>query len=262
MKTKAANYEHIKWIEDLVLNTMWSQVPISYDKYALWGISHWGRKWQKLYGFVANGESARDVYSNCRIIVVIKLQIIEWHNFKHLVWITVHRDDDKLLKFKEGVESYQKKLNLIKPDTYRSDLKRRKAYTAYSNPRAQMEDPQESFNELMDTPLNFLAFVMNQLKVDTLTLELLVGPTFELMKGSCKSLTDSDMKLKLDSFINKLDDNIKKIIKDQVKEKVKAQVSKILPKIEKTINEQLRAEVLTCSSNESKTSHTVAAKLS
>ncbi|GKE28149.1 hypothetical protein Tco_1443533, partial [Tanacetum coccineum] len=63
-------------------------------------------------------------------------------------------------------------------------------------------------------------------------------------------------------FINKLDDNIKKIIKDQVKEQVKAQVSKILPKIEKTINEQLEAEVLTRSSNKSKTSHAVAANLS
>ncbi|GKD93691.1 hypothetical protein Tco_1373528 [Tanacetum coccineum] len=65
-----------------------------------------------------------------------------------------------------------------------------------------------------------------------------------------------------EDFLNKLDDNIKKIIKDQVKEQVKAQVSKILPKIEKTINEQLKAEVLTRSSNESKTSHAVAANLS
>ncbi|GKB92699.1 hypothetical protein Tco_0964971 [Tanacetum coccineum] len=63
-------------------------------------------------------------------------------------------------------------------------------------------------------------------------------------------------------FINKLDDNIKKIIKDQVKEQVKAQVSKILLKIKKTLNEQLEAEVLTRSSNESKTSHDVAANLS
>ncbi|GKC23228.1 hypothetical protein Tco_1025378 [Tanacetum coccineum] len=63
-------------------------------------------------------------------------------------------------------------------------------------------------------------------------------------------------------FINKLDDNIKKIIKDQVKEQVKAQVSKILMKIEKTVNEQLEAEVLARSLNESKTSHAVAANLS
>ncbi|GKB98316.1 hypothetical protein Tco_0984453 [Tanacetum coccineum] len=63
-------------------------------------------------------------------------------------------------------------------------------------------------------------------------------------------------------FINKLDDNIKKIIKDQVKEQVKAQISKMLPKIEKTVNEQLEAEVLTRSSNESKTSHAIATNLS
>ncbi|GKD76519.1 hypothetical protein Tco_1339140 [Tanacetum coccineum] len=55
---------------------------------------------------------------------------------------------------------------------------------------AQMEDPRESFNELMDTPLDFSAFAMNRLKVDTLTPELLDGPTFELIKGSCKSLVE------------------------------------------------------------------------
>ncbi|GKE42764.1 hypothetical protein Tco_1470048, partial [Tanacetum coccineum] len=61
---------------------------------------------------------------------------------------------------------------------------------------AQNEDPHESFNELMDTPLDFSAFVLNRLKVDTLTLELLVGPTFELMKGSCKSLVELEYFLK------------------------------------------------------------------
>nr|GEW28937.1 hypothetical protein [Tanacetum cinerariifolium] len=73
-----------------------------YDKHALWGISHWGRKRQKFYGFAVNQESARDVYSNRRIIVVTELKIVEWHNYKHLNWITVRRDDDKLYKFKEG----------------------------------------------------------------------------------------------------------------------------------------------------------------
>ncbi|GJW76460.1 hypothetical protein Tco_0138142 [Tanacetum coccineum] len=63
-------------------------------------------------------------------------------------------------------------------------------------------------------------------------------------------------------FLNKLDDNIKKIIKDQVKEQVKAQVSKIFPKIKKTVNEQLEAKVMTCSSTKSKTSLAIAANLS
>ncbi|GJT39962.1 hypothetical protein Tco_0939827 [Tanacetum coccineum] len=63
-------------------------------------------------------------------------------------------------------------------------------------------------------------------------------------------------------FINKIDDGMKKIIKEQVKVHVKDQVSKILPQIEKLVNDQIEAEVLIRSSNESKTSHAVAANLS
>nr|GEW60858.1 hypothetical protein [Tanacetum cinerariifolium] len=69
IKTKAADYGHIKWIEDLVPRTMWIQEPLNYDK---------------------------------RIIVVTDLKIVEWHNYKHLDWISVRRDDDKIYKFKEG----------------------------------------------------------------------------------------------------------------------------------------------------------------
>nr|GEY83662.1 hypothetical protein [Tanacetum cinerariifolium] len=60
-----------------------------------------------------------------------------------------------------------------------------------------------------------------------------------------------------EEFLNNLDENIQKIIKEQVKEQVKVQVSKILPMIEKTVNEQLEAEVLTRSSNSSKTSYVI-----
>nr|GEZ67532.1 hypothetical protein [Tanacetum cinerariifolium] len=170
----AAYYGYIKWIEDLVPRTMWIQELLNYDKYALWGVSHWGWKRQQFYGFAVNRESALDVYSKRRIIAVTDLKIVEWHNCKHLDWISVRRDDDKIYKFKEGdfkrlrlqdiedmllllvqgklsnltveerfafnvslrmfiksiviqrrvedlqlgVESYQKRLNLTKPDTY------------------------------------------------------------------------------------------------------------------------------------------------
>ncbi|GJU53626.1 hypothetical protein Tco_1227340 [Tanacetum coccineum] len=59
-KTQAADYGNIKWIKDLVPNTMWSEVPVNYNKHTLWGISHWGRKWQQFYEFAANRESAHD----------------------------------------------------------------------------------------------------------------------------------------------------------------------------------------------------------
>ncbi|GJS04871.1 hypothetical protein Tco_0321379 [Tanacetum coccineum] len=62
-KTTAADYGHIKWIEDLVPTSMWSQTIVKYDKFALWGISHWGKKRRQFYAFATLRESARDVYS-------------------------------------------------------------------------------------------------------------------------------------------------------------------------------------------------------
>nr|GEV79057.1 hypothetical protein [Tanacetum cinerariifolium] len=86
----------------LVHRTMWIQELIGYDKHALWEVSHWGRKHQQFYGFVVNRESTRDLCSKRRIIAVTELKIVELHSYKHLDWITVRRDDDKLYKFKEG----------------------------------------------------------------------------------------------------------------------------------------------------------------
>nr|GFC95212.1 hypothetical protein [Tanacetum cinerariifolium] len=72
------------------------------NKHALWGVSHWGRKRKQFYRYAVNRESTRDVYSNRRIIAVTELQIMEWHDYKHLDWISVRRDDDQIYKFKEG----------------------------------------------------------------------------------------------------------------------------------------------------------------
>ncbi|GKA12189.1 hypothetical protein Tco_0691735 [Tanacetum coccineum] len=36
-KTKAANYGQIKWIEDKIPRSIWSTVPVVYDKHAYWG---------------------------------------------------------------------------------------------------------------------------------------------------------------------------------------------------------------------------------
>nr|GFB58514.1 hypothetical protein [Tanacetum cinerariifolium] len=139
------------------------------------GTSNGLKTWCPFYRFAINRESALDVYSKRRIIAVTELKIVEWHNYKHLDWISVRRDDDKIYKFKEGdfkrlplqdiedmllllrrvedlqlgVKRYQKRLNLTKPDTYRPDLKRREAYTAYSNPRGFIYQNKDKKNKLM-----------------------------------------------------------------------------------------------------------------
>nr|GFC66728.1 hypothetical protein [Tanacetum cinerariifolium] len=60
---------------------------------------------------------------------------------------------------------------------------------------ARQNDAHSSFNELLDTPIDFSNFIMNRLGVDTLTPELLAGPTYELMKGLCNSLTELEYHL-------------------------------------------------------------------
>ncbi|GJZ75457.1 hypothetical protein Tco_0639922 [Tanacetum coccineum] len=52
---------------------------------------------------------------------------------------------------------------------------------------AQAKKPHLSFDELMSIPIDFLAYVINHLKIDNLTQDHLVGPVFNLLKGTCKS---------------------------------------------------------------------------
>ncbi|GJU39723.1 hypothetical protein Tco_1192680 [Tanacetum coccineum] len=152
---------------------------VKYDKFALWGISHWGKKRRQFYAFATTRESTRDVYSKRRIIAVTKVEIVEWHNYKHLDWITVRRDDDILYKFKEGdfqrlriqdiedmllllcghtkgvwkifnwVLKATKKLNLHKAQTRTIHLRRRDAYTPYSDPRGFIYENKDKKNRLM-----------------------------------------------------------------------------------------------------------------
>ncbi|GJT64051.1 hypothetical protein Tco_1015531 [Tanacetum coccineum] len=178
IKTKAADYGHVKWIKDKVPRSIWSPAQVVYDKHAYWGIYHWGPKCQRFYGYATNMETSKDIYSRHRIIVVTSLKIMEFFSYKHLEEITVQRQDDQLYTFREGdfkrlhrqdikdmllllvqgkltnlnldeqfalnvalrlytrhivvqervedlqlaVKSYQKKINLSRPDSYHSDL--------------------------------------------------------------------------------------------------------------------------------------------
>ncbi|GKB90053.1 hypothetical protein Tco_0962325 [Tanacetum coccineum] len=55
---------------------------------------------------------------------------------------------------------------------------------------AHAEDPPTSFDELYNTPIDFSAFVPNQLNINDMTQEILVGSAFNLLKGTCMSQTE------------------------------------------------------------------------
>ncbi|GJY91543.1 hypothetical protein Tco_0506739 [Tanacetum coccineum] len=100
-KSKAAKYD-LPGIEDMVPN-IWSLVKVAYDRYALWGISHWRQQRKSFYAYARGMQSRGDVYSTKRILAVTHVK---------------KRVEDLQL----GVESYQKKINVTKPDNYKTRI--------------------------------------------------------------------------------------------------------------------------------------------
>ncbi|GJR07751.1 hypothetical protein Tco_0790403 [Tanacetum coccineum] len=50
--------------------------------------------------------------------------------------------------------------------------------------------PPLTFDELLHTPIDFSAFVMNHLQIDNLPKEILKGSAYNLLKGTCKSYVE------------------------------------------------------------------------
>ncbi|GJU52923.1 hypothetical protein Tco_1226637 [Tanacetum coccineum] len=106
-------------IKDMV-PSLWSLVKVAYDKYDVWGITDWGPKRQRFYGYKI---------SNLERDVIFDLNVALRMFTRHVV--ILKRVEDLQL----GVKSYQKKLNITKSDTFRSDISKRTTYTAYKNPQ-------------------------------------------------------------------------------------------------------------------------------
>ncbi|GJZ82271.1 hypothetical protein Tco_0647444 [Tanacetum coccineum] len=137
-------------------------------KYLQGGIStmtHTNRQQRKSFYAYARGIQSRgDVYSTKRILAVTHVKVMRKHGYGYLEEIVVRRADNVLYRFKEGddvadfaialrmftrslviqkrvedlqlgVESYQKKINVTKPDTTRPDLRKRHPYTPYKDPQ-------------------------------------------------------------------------------------------------------------------------------
>ncbi|GJT85491.1 hypothetical protein Tco_1067208 [Tanacetum coccineum] len=98
--TKATPYD-LPGIEDMVSN-IWSHVKVDYDKYAIWGISHWREQRKCFYAFARGMQSRGDVYSTKRILAVTHVLVMRKHRYGYLEEIVVRRADNALYRFKEG----------------------------------------------------------------------------------------------------------------------------------------------------------------
>ncbi|GJY02218.1 hypothetical protein Tco_0360370, partial [Tanacetum coccineum] len=98
-KTKAAQYD-LPGIEDMAPN-IWSPVKVTYEKYALWGISHWREQRKYFYTFTRGMQSRGDVYSTKRILTITHVLVMRKYGYGYLEEIIVRRGDNVLYRFKE-----------------------------------------------------------------------------------------------------------------------------------------------------------------
>ncbi|GJY36994.1 hypothetical protein Tco_0422372 [Tanacetum coccineum] len=158
-KTKAAKYD-LPGIEDMVPN-IWSPVKVAYDKYALWGISHWREQLMRKHGYEYLEEivvrRADNVLYRFKEGDFSRLRINDIEDMLILVvqnWLTNLLGDDvadfalalrmftrslviqkRVEDLQFGVKSYQKQINVTKPDTTRPDIRKRYPYTPYKDPQ-------------------------------------------------------------------------------------------------------------------------------
>ncbi|GKD91402.1 hypothetical protein Tco_1366909 [Tanacetum coccineum] len=174
--SKAAKYD-LPGIQDMVPN-IWSPVKVAYDRYALWGISHWREQRKSFYAYVRGIQSRGNVYSTKRILAVTHVKVMRKHGYGYLEEIVLRRADNNRLTNLLGydvanfaialrmftrslviqkrvedlqleVESYQKKINITKPDTTKPDLRKRHPYTPYKDPQGFIYVDDHKRNKLM-----------------------------------------------------------------------------------------------------------------
>ncbi|GJX81699.1 hypothetical protein Tco_0331180 [Tanacetum coccineum] len=113
---------------------------------------HIGQKRRQFYAFRTSRESARDVTLKDGLLPVTKVEISRMaRTISILTEAFVSRGCGRISTGceRKNKESYQKKLNLTKPDTYRSNLRRQDAYTPYSDPRGFIYENKDKKNRLM-----------------------------------------------------------------------------------------------------------------
>ncbi|GJZ85353.1 hypothetical protein Tco_0650692 [Tanacetum coccineum] len=151
-KNKAVKYDNIEGIEEMVL-MLWNP----WYNYGYFEEIIVRREDQKLYKF-KEGDfpilNLRDIEDLLLLLVQKKLSNLEkdvifdlnvaLRMFTRCIVILKRVEDLQL-----GVESYQKKLNITKPETFRFDISKLTPYTAYKNPQGIIYQDKLKRNRLM-----------------------------------------------------------------------------------------------------------------
>ncbi|GJY28514.1 hypothetical protein Tco_0404281 [Tanacetum coccineum] len=156
-KLKAARYLDFG-LEELV-PSLWVESEREYDISAVYGITHWWFRRKEFYINKHSEPSAREaVRSQMRILSVISVKVFEKYGYNYLREIILRRADYQEYKISEkdfknlhpndfedlnrvgdlqlGIESYQTKINLERPNWDATDYYFKEDYTIVPKPRA------------------------------------------------------------------------------------------------------------------------------
>nr|GEV75844.1 retrovirus-related Pol polyprotein from transposon TNT 1-94 [Tanacetum cinerariifolium] len=80
-------------------------------------------------------------------------------------------------------------------------------FTKPTQPQEPTDPNWNTFDKLISTPIEFSAFIMNDLNINNLTQETLLGPTFRLLKGTCSNYAELEYDFKecYKALLEKLD---------------------------------------------------------
>ncbi|GKF44854.1 hypothetical protein Tco_0131406 [Tanacetum coccineum] len=128
---------------------------------------------KSFYGYARGLQSRHDVYSTKCILVVTQVKVMRKHGYGYLKEIVVRRTDNDLYRFKEGdfpslhvndiedmlllvVQNWltnlsgdDKKINVTKPQTTISGIRKRDPYTLYQDPQGFIYVDNKGRNRLM-----------------------------------------------------------------------------------------------------------------
>ncbi|GJU43537.1 hypothetical protein Tco_1200803 [Tanacetum coccineum] len=139
-KSKADMYDNILGIKDMV-PTLWSPTKMAYDKHAVWGIKV-RREDNQLYKF-KEGDFPRLNLQDIEDLMLLSVQKKISNLEKDVLYdlnVALRMFTRRIVILKQvedlqlGVESYQKKLNITRPQTFKSDITKLTPYTAYNDP--------------------------------------------------------------------------------------------------------------------------------
>nr|GEX10388.1 hypothetical protein [Tanacetum cinerariifolium] len=121
----------------------------------------------------------------------LRLQILKCHKTRKRIWVIMMKNPRERLYL--NVTSSPNLNNLKNPLILIGMFARihNKDLLKVVMTLASFADkPSKTFDELMSTPIDFLAYIMNGLKITNLTQETLLGPAFKHLKGTCTNFNE------------------------------------------------------------------------